>query len=312
MTQPGNAASIEPMTGLVDVPAQRSERVDAATVAAESAARSAAVTIRVLTTLSELDSVHALFDEIWRPDPTNPPLTKELLRALSKAGNYIAGAFRDGRLVGACVGFFGAPADEILHSHIAGVSSEVQGRSVGFALKVHQRAWALARGVSSISWTFDPLVSRNAHFNVMKLAARPIEYLPNFYGGMRDGINGDDETDRLLVTWQLNADDVARACLGRRWTAEANVSGAAVALAASELGLPARYPVSHPLMLVAVPRDVEALRRADPAQARQWRLAVRDVLGALMADGGRIVSFDPCRGYVVASAGVPVGREGAL
>ncbi|PJI52362.1 hypothetical protein CTI14_43535, partial [Methylobacterium radiotolerans] len=77
-------------------------------------------------------------------------------------------------------GFFASPGRRALHSHIAGVSGRMRGRSVGFALKVHQRAWALSEGLEEISWTFDPLISRNAHFNLVKLAAEPTSYHRNF------------------------------------------------------------------------------------------------------------------------------------
>ncbi|HEX8007458.1 MAG TPA: GNAT family N-acetyltransferase, partial [Trebonia sp.] len=187
--------------------------------AAEAAAAAVGVRIRELTGLADLDAACRLFGEIWRPEPASPPMTIELMRALAKAGNYVAGAFDGGSgggpLIGACVGFFGPPADETLHSHIAGVSAAAAGRGVGFALKLHQRAWALRRDVIEIAWTFDPLVRRNAHFNLAKLGARPTEYLTNFYGGMNDGINGADDTDRLLVRWQLRAPGVAAACAGK-------------------------------------------------------------------------------------------------
>ena len=187
--------------------------VDRAVQAADAAARSAGVSVRELTDLSELDEVVDLLSSIWGR-AENPPVTIELLRAFTKAGNYVAGAFDGGRLVGACVGFFHAPAEDALHSHIAGVSPAATGRSIGFALKLHQRAWALLRGVSEIAWTFDPLVSRNAYFNLVKLAARPVEYLPNFYGPMLDTINGDDDSDRLLVRWQLRDPAVVLASAG--------------------------------------------------------------------------------------------------
>ena len=142
--------------------------VDRAVQAADAAARAAGVTVRDLTELADLEQVVELFNGIWgRSD--NPPAPLELLRAFAKAGNYVGGAVRDGRLVGACVGFFHAPGEDALHSHIAGVADT--GRSVGFALKLHQRAWALLHGVSEIVWTFDPLIARNAWFNLVKLAA---------------------------------------------------------------------------------------------------------------------------------------------
>ena len=92
---------------------------------------------------------------------------------------------------------------------------------MGFALKLHQRAWALSRDVTTITWTFDPLVCRNAYFNVAKLAATPAEYLPDFYGEMDDVINGSDDSDRLLVHWPLAADSGDRACQGLRSGADA-------------------------------------------------------------------------------------------
>src|SRR3712207_7442617 len=74
-----------------------------------------------------------------------------------------------------------------------------------FRSKLHQRAWAIARGVHEVAWTFDPLVARNAWFNLTKLGARATEYLPNFYGPMDDGINGADESDRDRKSTRLNS-----------------------------------------------------------------------------------------------------------
>jgi predicted GNAT superfamily acetyltransferase len=275
-------------------------------LAADTAARAAGVEIRELAELAQLDAVYRLYDEIWRPDPTNPPVTTELLRALAKAGNYVAGAFDGNRLVGACVGFFGAPADGAMHSHIAGVSSAALGRSVGFALKLHQRAWATRRGVSTISWTFDPLVCRNAYFNLVKLAATAAEYLPNFYGEVNDGINGDDDTDRLLVRWDLHSPEVGEACAGvarPRDVAAERARGAVVGLARSEHCLPVAGNLDGDTVLVAVPRDIGALRATDARRARDWRLAVREALTALLAGGARIAGFDRSGWYVVTREG---------
>ncbi len=277
-----------------------------AKAAADAAADAAGVRITELTDLADLDAACRLFDEIWRPSPSNPPLTVELLRALTKAGNYAAGAYDGSLLVGACVGFFGPPADEALHSHIAGVSAAMSGRSVGFALKLHQRAWALHRDVAEIAWTFDPLVRRNAYFNLVKLGARPAEYLPNFYGAMIDGINGAAESDRLLVHWDLRSPDVAAASAGRFSPASAAAElarGAAAALSAGPDGWPVRGGARSPgpVVLVAVPPDIEGLRASDPRCAAAWRSAVRDALCPLMAAGARITGFDKAGWYVAAT-----------
>jgi predicted GNAT superfamily acetyltransferase len=277
----------------------------AATTAAQAAARTSGVHIRELAEMDDLQRLCALIDEIWHPDPRSLPVSAEFLRALAYAGNYVVGAFAGDQLVGGCVGFFASPTARAMHSHIAGVSPRLPGKHVGFALKLHQRAWALSRDTTTIKWTFDPLVSRNAFFNVAKLAALPVEYLPDFYGAMDDIINAGDETDRLLVNWPLTADSVVRACQGMESGADAaRLRAAGAAVAALDIdadGLPAigEADTGVPTVLVRVPLDIETVRRRHEAAARRWRHAVRDVLGGLMADGGQVTGFDRSGWYVV-------------
>jgi predicted GNAT superfamily acetyltransferase len=302
MTTPTDTPHTEPVTDLREGTVATSTTVDAAVAAADAAARASGVQVRELTTQHELDAVYRLYNEIWRPDPTNPPVTGELLRAFSKAGNYVSGAFAGQDLVGACVGFFGAPAGGVLHSHIAGVSGAARGHNVGFALKVHQRAWSLLRGVTAIEWTFDPLVRRNAYFNIVKLAAMPDEYLDNFYGDMHDAINGGDDSDRILVRWQLDSGAVIAACVGSSRTLDVNVErarGAEVALAPGADGLPEQQKTDADTLLVAIPPDIETMRTQDPSAAKHWRMAVRESLGVLLADGARVTGFDRAGWYVV-------------
>jgi predicted GNAT superfamily acetyltransferase len=283
MTNDGEVTSMDAVTEVSTAPA----------VTAASAALAAGVTVRELTTIDEFTGVCALFQDIWRPGPESPLVTTELLRALTKAGNYLSGAFDGDRLVGACVGFFGAPADNAMHSHIAGVSATAAGRSVGYALKLHQRAWALDRDVDVIAWTFDPLVARNAWFNLGKLGATATEYLPDFYGGMHDVVNGGDDTDRLLVRWDLHH--------------RADFTGvpghAVVALGRTADGAPEPGVTAGETLLVAVPADIAAMRAEDPGRAREWRIAVREVLGGLLADGARVAGFDRAGWYVVSKEG---------
>jgi predicted GNAT superfamily acetyltransferase len=304
MTDPGKVASMDIVTELI-VP-RRAHSPDVAAAAAEAAvtaAVAAGVRVGEIGDLDGLEAVYRLYEGIWRPDPKDPPVTTALLRALTKAGNYVAGAFDGPELVGACVGFLGSVRGSLeLHSHIAGVSSRALGRSVGFALKLHQRAWALARGVSVVEWTFDPLVRRNAYFNLVKLGARPAEYLPNFYGGMADTINHGDDSDRLLARWVLDAPEVVAASHGKPSPLDVHGeagAGAVVALGRSEDGAPVVGPLDGRVLLVAVPPDFESLRATVPALARRWRLAVRHTLGAAMAAGGRVTGFDRAGWYVV-------------
>ncbi|MFD8495582.1 GNAT family N-acetyltransferase [Amycolatopsis sp. NPDC059657] len=266
--------------------------------AAETAAAASGVTVRDLAEVPDLTAVCQLFESIWqREEPGSGPVSAELLRAMVASGNYVSGAFDDGELVGACFGFFGSPAKSSLHSHIAGVAPKGMGRGLGFALKLHQRAWALRQDVTAISWTFDPLIRRNAYFNLTKLAADPAVYLPNFYGRMRDAINGSGDTDRLMVTWDLLSEPVRAAAQGE--PRRVLPAGEPVLRSDSD-GRPVSTPADAPVVLVGVPPDVEALRRTDPALGSAWRAALREVLHGLMADGARVVGFDRAGWYVVA------------
>ncbi|GAB2813908.1 GNAT family N-acetyltransferase [Lentzea nigeriaca] len=242
--------------------------------------------VRQLTEHKELLAAQRLYESIWRS--STPPVTAELMRALIKSGNYVAGAFDGEDLVGACAGFCSPPAERSLHSHIAGVAPGMRGRNIGHALKLDQREWALARGIRTITWTFDPLVRRNAHFNLAKLGADATAYLPDLYGQMSDDINGGGDSDRLLVTWDLTAGEP------RAVSAEG-----VVALGISADGMPVPGTIEGHTVLVAVPADIESLRATNPAAAHEWRHAVRGVLGGLLTEGARITGFDRSGWYVV-------------
>ncbi|WP_169984370.1 GNAT family N-acetyltransferase [Microbispora sp. H10836] len=261
--------------------------------------------LRELHTIEEFEDVCGLFAGIWRPDPGGAPVTAEMMRALSHAGNYVAGAYRHDRLVGASVGFVAAPPRRALHSHITGT---LAGQGAGFALKLHQREWALDRGLETITWTYDPLVRRNAHFNLAKLGARPEEYLPAFYGTMGDAINAGDESDRVLAVWRLTSPRVLAAV--RREPSPMGIPPDAVTGLDDDGGRPVRGRTDAETVLVAVPGDIETLRVTDPAAARAWRLALREVLGDLLRDGARVTGFHDKSCYVVRRDGRDEGSGG--
>lgn len=248
----------------------------------DAAAAVSRVVVRELRTLEELQEAAAVLGRIWGT-PEKPPMSAELLRAMGKAESYVAGAFDDANpdspMVGVCVGFHSTPAARAMHSHIAGVTEAVAGRHAGFALKLHQRAWCLDRGIDMTEWTYDPLVSRNAYFNLAKLGARVAEYLPDFYGSMTDAINRGNESDRVLVHWSLASPEVALACTGSP--------------------VRATVPAGTAASWVHVPCDVEALRLTDPDQAREWRTKVREQLKTALDAGGHIAGFDKEQGYLV-------------
>ncbi len=277
----------------------------AADAAASAAASAAGVVVREVDDVPTLGEVSALLTAIWGEEGDEPAVSVHVLRALAHTGNYVTVAERGDDMLGACVGFFGVADGWELHSHIAGVSAAARGRSVGFALKVHQRAWALAHGLDRISWTFDPLVRRNAALNLTKLAARPRAYLPAFYGPMTDAINAGDESDRMVLEWRLLDDAVVRACHGQSDDADVEAllaAGAAVGLSSDASGGPVLGSVDAETVLVAVPADVERLRADDLPAALAWRHAVREVLGGMLEAGDTVSGFARSGWYVVRRA----------
>lgn len=276
---------------------------DRARASAQRAAHAAGVTVRPLDGLAEVVETEQLLTNIWRPSDGAAPVAADLLRGLVSAASYVAGAFDDDGLLGVCVGFWGPPGSGVLHSHIAGVHDRSQGRNVGWALKLDQRAFALEAGVASITWTYDPLVSRNAHFNLRKLGGRPAAYYVNYYGPMLDALNGLDDSDRFLLRWDLTTETAIVACDG---SGSPSREGAprpdivdlfsdpqiGVMLRADETDRPVELDSDSDCVLVAIPGDIERLRREDPDAARQWRAAVRTVMTRLLDAGGRVEDYD--------------------
>ena len=242
--------------------------------------------IEELTELEDLRELAQLFLTVWERS-TEPPLNSDVMRALSHAGNYIAGVRLEGRLIAGIVGWLGMYPDHelLMHSHILGVLHGSEARGLGFALKQHQRDWCLDRGVRVVEWTFDPLVRRNAYFNLNKLGADAAEYLVDFYGTMRDAINTGDESDRILVRWRLDGPKAASAAAGKPPEIEAAALPALLRVGAEDQ--PEMKQVGVPATC-EVPRDIVEMRHSRPELARRWRHALRDTLGAHLIGGGSV------------------------
>jgi predicted GNAT superfamily acetyltransferase len=258
--------------------------------------------ISELTGLEDMLELERLFAAVWeRPD--EPPIGSDLMRALAHSGNYVVGAHEGSRLVGGLVGWLGgSPPHEVhMHSHILGVVANVQARGLGFELKQHQRRWCLDRGIKVVEWTFDPLVRRNAHFNLTKLGAEARHYLVNFYGPMIDGLNAGEESDRLLIQWRLDSAQVEAAAGGSSPDPAVDQlirDGATIVLSVGASGEPITGSPSSDVLLCQVPEDIVAVRRGDPGLAHSWRLASRRALSAAF-DAGYGVSGATRTGWYV-------------
>ena len=295
---------------------------------AESAARRAKVTVREVDTVTDLRRVADLFSRIWDA-PLVPPMPHDIMRSLVHAGCRVHAAFRDGQIAGACVAIFGPPPAASSYSLIAGVSPVVEGQGIGLALKLAQRAWAIQAGASRMSWTFDPLLRRNAYFNISRLGATVTDYVVDFYGEIADGVN-DPETDRLAVTWDLRkplpgpmhssvrpgapesvGEEEAAAILfpgpggepvvrtaGARAADPGDERAAGTKPDSSNRSEPGARRSGQPLRCW-IPEDIFAARRTNPELARRWRLAVRQALGGALGDGYEVTGLMDRGWYVL-------------
>jgi predicted GNAT superfamily acetyltransferase len=262
-----------------------------------------AFSIRELAEIEDLRELAELFALVWGR-PGEPPVSSDILKALAHSGNYVSGAYIDGRLAGGLVGWFGGgPPHELhMHSHILGVLSGSDAHGLGFELKQHQRRWCLARDVKVIEWTTDPLVRRNAYFNLTKLGAHAREYLVNVYGEMTDGINAGEESDRLLITWRLDSPSADAAAVGRGPGPQPDGlrrDGALVVLSAGDAGEPVATGAVARVLLCQVPDDIVALRRSDPSLARSWRMALRKTFTDALAAGYEVSGATRSGWYVL-------------
>jgi predicted GNAT superfamily acetyltransferase len=249
----------------------------------ERTARRTGIHLRELSEASETVRGAQLLQEVWGGPETVAPAN--LLRTVQKNGGYVVGAYDDsGVLLGVSLGLLSTDG---LHSHITGVVPAGQRRGIGLALKQHQRAWCLEHGITTVTWTCDPLVRRNVAFNLHALGATVEAYTPDYYGPMPDGVNDNDETDRLSFRWDLLSPTAVAAQDARLpWL----TAQAPYAVSSAE-GLPVVHAVSGPARLVQVPEDVERLRRTEPEAARAWRVAVREAVVPALAAGASLTGL---------------------
>ncbi len=224
-----------------------------------------------------------------------------IIHTVVEGGGLLLGAY-DGvgparEMVGFTLSLLGRWEDGSLRhqSLMAAVREDWQGKGVGYALKCAQREHVLKQGIKLITWTFDPLESRNAHFNLNKLGAIATRYLPNYYGKFRDKRNRGLTSDRFLCEWHLTSPRV-EARLAHGWSEDLKLGQVetinSTRLLPSGLRAPAsfRAGLTAPTLLYEIPSDLQRLKRQDLELARQWRQQSRRALGLYLEEGGYVVS----------------------
>jgi len=281
--------------------------------------------IRLLETPEEMAAVEALQTVVWSA-PDLEVVPKDMLLAVVHNGGLAIGAFAGTELVGAAFGFPGfyqTPDGPRLkhHSHLLAVHPDWRAKGIGFALKRAQWQMVRKQGIDRVTWTYDPLLSRNAHLNIARLGAVCNTYLRSAYGEMRDGLNAGLPSDRFQVDWWVGTRRVERR-LSRRsrptLTLDHYLTADVCMLAArpgpvrtngvveNSLSPPKNVPeLDGALALVEIPADLPALKAANLDLARDWRLYTRQVFEKAFAGGYLVTDFvhDGGRSFYVLTQG---------
>lgn len=236
------------------------------------------IVIRDIESLEEMHEVEQLQRDIWGVEDLEiyPALA---LKPQKEIGATLIGAFAEGRMVGFVFGFPGIlDGETIIHSDMLGISPAYRSNNLGYLLKQAQRDAALKLGVKRITWTFDPLQSRNAHFNFSKLGVIADRYHVDYYGVTSSFLHRYG-TDRLWVTWILENER-------------------AKPLQASDLeNLPhlvrvgenlepilSQEPISGSQIVIEIPRELTEHHKL-------WRMATRDAFTRALDQGFIVEEF---------------------
>lgn len=270
------------------------------------------IAIRDLKSIDDLIQLKALEKEVWgMADEDTVPLT--LAIALKAAGNIFVGAFdtdKDSknktkdreRLVGFAFGFLSREHGQItIHSHMLAVLDQYRQLDLGPRLKQAQRERAMAMGIHEMTWTYDPLQSRNAHFNFAKLGVVSDIYKVDFYGPETSSVLHRNGTDRLWVRWILNSRRVRDRLSGKNANTRTETLDALRLLAPlvrfDPSGKPARANLAESLgrqrVSIEIPGDIIAVERTDMNLAREWRDATRWAFREALKAGFVVAEF--CR-----------------
>jgi predicted GNAT superfamily acetyltransferase len=264
--------------------------------------------IRPVASFDDANQLEALQLLVW-PGSELDVVPAHFLLTIARNGGLVLGAFDRDHLVGFVVGFLGTdrespnrPAMAQLkhHSHMLGVHPDYRDKGIGFRLKVAQREFVHGQGIRLITWTYDPLQSRNAYLNIHRLGTICRKYHRETYGEMRDQLNVGYPSDRFEVEWWITTSRVkSRINEARQPLDLANFLGAgATKINPAELGdanilQPAEftYPIENSIILVEIPSDIGRIKEYNMELANAWRLQTRDIFEEAFSRGYLVTDF---------------------
>ncbi|MGA2198373.1 MAG: GNAT family N-acetyltransferase [Nitrososphaerales archaeon] len=250
------------------------------------------IAVRKLESPDDFEEAEEVQMSAWGMGPRGAT-PKEVMIAVNDNGGLVLGAFEGKKMVGFALTLVGYRGGSVyMYSHMTGVAKEYQSRGIGFLIKRKQREISLARGFSSIAWTFDPIIARNAHFNFRKLGVVARNYLVDYYGPMTDSINAGWPTDRFLCEWFIEPrmQRLVRS-YGRHPPREPHTVIERRGRGSDSFCHEWRIDTSAEKALVDIPPDVVGLKSRHPEEGNRWREATREIFQAYFGAGYSAVAL---------------------
>jgi predicted GNAT superfamily acetyltransferase len=249
---------------------------------------------RLLKTLKEFRECERIQQEVWG----TVAASGEVLGVTQKYGGAVLGAFVGKKMVGFLYALLARRKGRLIHwSHMMAVREGFRDVGLGFRMKLLHRRIALAQGIRSICWTYDPLQSRNAYFNICRLGASIEEYVVNCYGRFPSAIEKGLPSDRFVTNWRIASPAVARRLRqsAAKRTAEGIQRVNETRLNPQGLleNARLRLDLRAPHVLVEIPPDTDAMRVQNPELSLRWRMQTRPIFQRYFAAGCRVRDFIP-------------------
>lgn len=259
------------------------------------------ITIDLLHTAQEMASAVRLQQTYWGED-MSAIVPEHMLLSIARYGGHVHGAFDDGKMVGMLLGFLGADIDPagsdnaperlLIMSKRMVVLPEYRGRKIGERLKLAQRDYAIQHNIPLVTWTFDPLLSRNAYLNLRKLAGIGQEYKLNYFGSAAADptLSG----DRLVVNWWVQHPTTTEKLQAEKPPISQGRCINQVSLGEGGYLVPTTLMETLPeydTLTVEIPREFVPLERNKPSLAQQWRDHVRQAFVKLLEGGYLATDF---------------------
>lgn len=250
------------------------------------------VQIEALRSMRHFQACEEIQLEVWG----KLAVSAELLKVTQQHGGAVLGAVCSGQVCGFVYAFPARYRGHWVHwSHLMAVRSEARDRGLGFRMKRLHRRLALAQGIRSICWTFDPLQSRNAKLNISRLGGEVDEYIPDCYGKFPSLIEKGLPSDRFVVNWRIGTARVLKRLRARRVPRSPLLLPHINETVTNDDGLLENRQVNHslllPRVLVEIPACPERMREDAPRLALRWRMETRGIFERYLRRRYRVADF---------------------